>query len=107
MESKFQPDLLDAPIKIAVSSFDEGLAVQRALFQLGCGFHHGRYPLSKDLANQYAVCGIFVSRKGAMTVMPLREPGSLEYVAKSENRPVSVAAVLSATTIAELSAPCV
>ena len=105
MESKFQPNLLDAPIKIAISSFDEGLAVQRALFNLGCGFHHGRYPLSKVLSNECAVCGIFVSRKGAMTVMPLREPGSQDYVAKNENRPVSAAAVLSATTIAELSAP--
>jgi hypothetical protein len=102
MESKFQPNLLVEPIKIAVTSFDEGLAVQRALFQLGCGFHHGGYPLSKDLANECTLSGIFVSRKGVMTVMPLREPGSLEYVANSNNRAVSPAAVLSATTIAEL-----
>lgn len=104
MESKFQPNLLVEPIKIAVTSFDEGLAVQRALFQLGCGFHHGGYPVSKDLANECTLSGIFVSRKGVMTVMPLREPGSLEYVANSKNRAVTPAAVLSATTIAELSA---
>ena len=102
MESKFQPNLLAEPIKIVVTSFDEGLAVQRALFQLGCGFHHGSYPLAKDLSSECTFSGIFVSRKGVMTVMPLREPGSLEYVANSKNRAVSPAAVLSAITILEL-----
>lgn len=106
MESKFQPNLLAEPIKIAVTSFDEGLAVQRALFNLGCGFHYGSYPLAKDLANQCVLSGIFVSRKGVMSVMPLSEPGGLEFMAKSQNRAVAPAAVLSATTTAELfSAP--
>lgn len=102
MESKFQPELLVEPIKIPVASFEEGLAVQRALFDLGCGFHHGGYPLAKDLSDQCSLCGIFVSRKGVMTVMPLSERGSLEYLARHQNFSVSAETVLAAKSPADL-----
>jgi hypothetical protein len=98
MESKFQPMLLTEPIKIPVTSFEEGLAVQRALFNLGFGFHHGGYPLSKDLSTQCVLSGIFVSRKGVMTVMPLNEHNSREYVANHESYAVSPETVLAATS---------
>jgi hypothetical protein len=102
MESKFQPILLEESIKIPVTSFEEGLVVQRSLFRMGCGFHHGRYPLSKDLSNQCTLSGIFVSRKGVMTVMPYKEPGSVAYVANHESRAVSPATVLAAVSLADL-----
>lgn len=102
MESKFQPVLLPDEIRIPVTSFDEGLAVQRALFQLGCGFHHGSYPLAKTLSEECELSGVFVSRKGVMTIMPLADPGSRDYVANHESFAVSPAAVLAATSIEDL-----
>lgn len=101
MESKFQPQLLAEPIKIPVTSFEEGLNVQRALFELGCGFHHGSYPLAKSIS-EGVFAGIFVSRKGVMTVMPLADKDSREYVAKHESHEVCAAAVLGATTLEDL-----
>jgi len=102
MENKYQPVLLDEPIKIPVTTYEEGLAVQRALFALGCGFHHGSYPLAKDISDECTLSGIFVSRKGVMTVMPFAEKGSVDYVANHKDRAVSPATVLEATTLAEL-----
>ena len=105
MESKFQPVLLAEEIRIPVTTFDEGLAVQRALFNLGCGFHHGGYPLSKSLSDECELAGVFVSRKGVMTIMPLPDLGSREYVADHKSLAVSPAAVLAASSLADLVPP--
>jgi hypothetical protein len=101
-EWKFQPVLLSEPIKIPVASFNEGIAVQEALFKLGCGFHNGRYPLTKEVSDQCVLSGVFVSRRGVMSVMPNSSEKDREYVAKHESREVSPAAVLAATSLSEL-----
>jgi hypothetical protein len=95
MESKFQPVLLDEPIKIPVTSLAEGIAIQEALFRFGCGYHHGSYPLTKEVDNQCLVSGIFVSSKGVITVMPDSCEADRAYVRNDKRRAVSPEVVLA------------
>lgn len=102
MDSKFQPVILDEKIKIPVTSFSEGIAVQEALFKLGCGFHNASYPLTKEASSECLLCGIFVSRKGVMSVVPNTSNEDVEYVANHESRNVTAAAVLQASVLGDL-----
>lgn len=89
-------------IKIPISSFGEGIAVQEALFRLGFGFHHGSYPLAQRVSGDYALCGIFVSPKGVMTLMPNASEEDREYVRKDESREISVYRVMQAIQPSDL-----
>lgn len=102
MESKFQPVLLAERIKIPISSFEEGLAVQEALFKLGCGFHNGCYPLTQQVYDDYTLSGVFVSPKGVMSAMPNARKEDREYVQSDGSRAVSVDQVLQATSPSDL-----
>jgi hypothetical protein len=99
MESKFQPVLLAEPIKIPVTSLAEGLAIQEALFRFGCGYHHGSYPLAREVDNQCLLSGIFVSRKGVISVMPDSCEADRAYVRNDKRRAVSPEVVLAANSL--------
>lgn len=106
MENKFQPVLLAEPIKIPVTSFAEGIAVQEALFRLGCGYHHGSYPLTREVSNECSLSGIFVSSKGVISVMPDGREEDREYVRNDKRRAVSPDVVLAANSLYDLLKGC-
>lgn len=101
-EWKFQPVLLQEPIKIPVASFEEAVAVQKALFRLGCGFHNGRYPLTMEVSDTCNLSGIFVSKRGVITVMPNNTQRDRDYVANHKDRAVSPARVLATGSLEAL-----
>jgi hypothetical protein len=101
-ESKFQSTILAEPIKIPVKSLDEGVAVQEALFKLGCGFHNGAYPLSREVFRQCSLSGICVSRKGLMTIVPSANKDDVEYFNNDPRRAVPSDVVLQASSLAQL-----
>jgi hypothetical protein len=100
--------VLPQSIKILVSSFEEGLAVQRALISLGCGSYVNPYTLGQTLQDEHELSGIIVHINGVLQLVRLNDPccpdevNSRERMAQSPKREVSVSAVLAAKSISDL-----
>lgn len=106
-EAPFQPQLFDQSLKIAVESNDQLKLLQKALFNMGCGFHSGSYPLSQQVLddrkladiNQFNVIGLHISKTGALSLTFNDDSSWFEV---SGGKLISADDVLRATGLAKL-----
>ena len=96
----FRPILFEKPIKILISSYEQGIAVQKALFKLGCGYHMGNFPLAPSLL-EISLSAILVGRRGMMTVATF-SAADKAYLAQNTTQEIAAESVLSATSTKEL-----
>lgn len=91
-------------LKVPVATTEQAAAVQKALFELGCGFQNGHgmllEPQSVELGNA-PLAGIHVSRRGALT---LTFQSDRDWFDSSEDVLVPAEVVLAAASSEELNA---
>lgn len=95
----FEPTVCEGYIKIPVSDWEQGMALQRKLIALGCGFHNGSR-LVQEVCNA-VVHGIFVNPKGNISLV-LPDAASQKHYEESDRIEIQPEIILAASNLLDI-----